>query len=326
MFWGDKSKSNKSFIICSFPDCKQRFSHPEELSSHIKLNHSNRFKKLFSKIELDGQISNSNSNIEEEKIPKMLQQHIQDNIESTNSNSSKSDDSHESPDLSDDGSEKSAHDIAALALESLGKLRTSPPTSGTESAHSSSSQNPTPGETIMTTTSRFGSGHASKPSSSSSKDMEMATTAANSGEAIPGTDGEYHCYECDQTFANSGDLRRHHKISHRRQTYKCRKCGQLFNSIADRQTHKNNKHFSTISCPVKSDNFKEFAIGTVLKSQRNEAGYFSCPSEYCTFMTRIPGYWYDHIHHVEHTGVNPQRKKRRQSSMYGMNPAAALST
>lgn len=209
-----------------------------------------------------------------------------------------------------DPMEKSAHDIAALALKSLGQVQSQ--NSGVSSSYGPAVTHAGNAATAipLTTTSPFGTGHFSSQS--------VSNGPPNSGAAIPGTDGESHCYECGEKFSNTGDLRRHLKVSHQRQTYKCRKCGQLFNSIADRQTHKNNKHFSTISCPVKADNFKEFAVGTVLTSERNEAGYFRCPSEYCTFLTRIPGYWYDHIHHVEHNGVNPQRRKRRQSSVHGL--------
>lgn len=124
---------------------------------------------------------------------------------------------------------------------------------------------------------------------------------------------EHECHECGDRFESTSELRRHEKISHDKKTYKCRKCGQLFLSIADRQTHKNNKHFSTIQCEIKNSNFKEFEIGTVVKSNRNQNGYFECPVEYCSFVTRIPGYWYDHIHHVIHEGYNPQQRKRNDT-------------
>jgi hypothetical protein len=309
-------KSNKSFILCSFPDCDQRFSNLEERSLHIKSDHKSHVDSPPRKMQLKELINNADDTGGEGKeqvgeTSFKLSDSVSNQLNGSETKRDVEQDSRVTSEVSSieqlETSEKSAHDIAALALESLGKVRTN------SVSISDSMYRPT----IITTTSQFGSEHVSSPL--------LNGLPANSGAAIPGTDGEYQCYECKEKFANSGELRRHHKISHRRQTYKCRKCGQLFNSIADRQTHKNNKHFSTISCPVKSANFKEFAVGTVLTSERNEAGYFNCPSEYCTFLTRIPGYWYDHIHHVEHNGVNPQRKKRRQSSVYGMN-AAAVST
>lgn len=125
---------------------------------------------------------------------------------------------------------------------------------------------------------------------------------------------EHECQECGDRFLTTSELRRHEKLIHDKKTYKCRKCGQLFSSIADRQTHKNNKHFSTIQCEIKTGNFKEFEIGTVVKSNRNENGYFNCPVEYCTFVTRIPGYWYDHVHNVVHDGQNPQKHRRKSKA------------
>ncbi|ANB11841.1 hypothetical protein AWJ20_65 [Sugiyamaella lignohabitans] len=124
---------------------------------------------------------------------------------------------------------------------------------------------------------------------------------------------QYQCLDCLDRFSSTSELRQHKKNLHHIQTYKCRKCGELFRSIADRQTHKNNKHFDTITCTIEGDNFREFKQGSTVSSNRNGAGYFSCPVDYCTFLTRIPGYWYDHVHHVEHHGENPQKRKKRAS-------------
>lgn len=121
------------------------------------------------------------------------------------------------------------------------------------------------------------------------------------------------CGDCGLMFQGSSDLRKHQKQQHHRQVYKCRKCGELFGSIADRQTHKNNKHFPNITTTVKGTHFIEFPQGTVLKCSRNASGCFECPSQFCTFFTRIPSYWYDHIRNVEHleVGIDPQKKKKR---------------
>lgn len=132
--------------------------------------------------------------------------------------------------------------------------------------------------------------------------------------------GDIQCMDCCQKFSNNKDLRRHQKAEHDRRTYKCRKCGDLFLTIADRQTHKNNKHFPQIEQEVKQDNFIEFSKGTVLRATRNEKGAFECPSEYCTFTTRIPSYWYDHIRNVDHcSGEDPQKKKRSKKPKPGSN-------
>uniref|UniRef100_A0A060TGJ0 ARAD1D23914p n=1 Tax=Blastobotrys adeninivorans TaxID=409370 RepID=A0A060TGJ0_BLAAD len=165
---------------------------------------------------------------------------------------------------------------------------------------------------------------------SSSPDVEGATTPRQRSKSVPnlhndspqeGQDGQepqrpqiHECPDCGDRFLTTAQLRRHQKTSHDRKTFKCRKCGELFASIADRQTHKNNKHFSTIQCQVKNANFSGLDPNSTVSASRNESGYFSCPAEYCTFLTRIPQYWYDHIHHVVHDGTtNPQKRKRRQS-------------
>ncbi|ODQ66860.1 hypothetical protein NADFUDRAFT_82549 [Nadsonia fulvescens var. elongata DSM 6958] len=58
-------------------------------------------------------------------------------------------------------------------------------------------------------------------------------------------------------------------------------------------------------------NFKEFEVGLQVTSTRDENGYFHCPSIYCSFVTRIPGYWYEHVHNVVHLGTDPQKRKRK---------------
>ena len=122
------------------------------------------------------------------------------------------------------------------------------------------------------------------------------------------------CIDCGEQFPTTTILRRHQKIDHHRQTYKCRTCGDLFASNADRQTHKNNTHFSLIRITVKNNNFREFPVGTELTSSRDPSGYFVCPAPYCSFVTRIPGYWNDHINTVEHAGIDPQKRKRRKGT------------
>lgn len=144
--------------------------------------------------------------------------------------------------------------------------------------------------------------------------------------------GRCRCEDCGEQFAASSELRRHQKVAHQRQTFKCRTCGLLFSSIADRQTHKNNKHFSTVRIELKNANFRlaqthddaaahnhdsghdpRFLKGTVVESTRNANGQFACPAPYCSFVTRIPGYWYEHVNGVEHLdGVDPQKRKRRK--------------
>lgn len=148
-------------------------------------------------------------------------------------------------------------------------------------------------------------------------DAEPEPEAATNGEkrsARSNSDGPKECRECQTQFHNTVELRRHEKVHHKRPTYKCRKCGELFASIADRQTHKNNKHFPSIQQEVKNDNFEEFPRGTVLTARRNEqSNSFECPSAYCTFTTRIPSYWYDHIRKAEHIGgEDPQRQRRKR--------------
>ena len=122
------------------------------------------------------------------------------------------------------------------------------------------------------------------------------------------------CIDCGEQFPTTTILRRHQKIDHHRQTYKCRTCGDLFASNADRQTHKNNTHFSLIRITVKNNNFREFPVGTELTSSRDPSGYFVCPAPYCSFVTRIPGYWNDHINTVEHAGIDLQKRKRRKGT------------
>jgi hypothetical protein len=85
----------------------------------------------------------------------------------------------------------------------------------------------------------------------------------------------------------------------------------LFGSVAERQTHKNNIHFTTIETEVQSREFDGHSPTEVVQASRNNAGYFTCPIEYCTFETRIPGYWYDHVHKVPHKGEDPQRKAKK---------------
>lgn len=131
------------------------------------------------------------------------------------------------------------------------------------------------------------------------------------------------CDSCGMSFSTTSELRRHQKVQHQRQMYKCRTCGDLFSSIADRQTHKNNKHFALIRTLVRHDNFQDYPLGTELSSTRNDNGYFVCPAPYCSFETRIPGYWYDHINSVEHAGVNPQKRKRRRATAAAVAASAA---
>lgn len=124
------------------------------------------------------------------------------------------------------------------------------------------------------------------------------------------------CLDCNEIFKTPSLLRRHQKSRHQIQVYKCRTCSKLFNSIADRQTHKNNKHFSTIKIALKNPEFAadtaRWPLGAEISSTRNKLGYFECPVEYCSFVTRIPGYWYDHVNSVPHTGSDPQKRKRRK--------------
>lgn len=124
------------------------------------------------------------------------------------------------------------------------------------------------------------------------------------------------CLDCNETFKTPSLLRRHQKSRHQIQVYKCRTCSKLFNSIADRQTHKNNKHFSTIKIALKNPEFDadtaRWPLGTEISSTRNKLGYFECPVDYCSFVTRIPGYWYEHVNTVAHIGTDPQKRKRRK--------------
>lgn len=143
-----------------------------------------------------------------------------------------------------------------------------------------------------------------KEQTTQSKDVDTKTKVS--------TNSSNFCPDCAETFKTTSQLRRHQKISHKKQLYKCRTCGEFFGSIADRQTHKNNKHFGTIRVQLKNEHFDLFEKGIELTSSRNENGYFKCPADYCTFVTRIPGYWYDHVNSVEHTGVDPQKRKRRK--------------
>ena len=169
------------------------------------------------------------------------------------------------------------------------------------------------------------------PTSESTQTLAAPITAPTEPISTPVTEPELlpssstNCTDCSAQFQTTSQLRRHQKIKHQRQMYKCRTCGDLFSSIADRQTHKNNKHFSTIRISVKNQNFSnDFEVGTEVASSRNEAGYFECPAEYCSFVTRIPGYWYDHINSVEHfKGVDPQKRKRRKVSGGNLEKKAA---
>lgn len=167
--------------------------------------------------------------------------------------------------------------------------------------------------------------YISSESASDSEDEQHAqqrNTTANATADDEQEEGEHTvsttntCLDCNEIFKTPSLLRRHQKSRHQIQVYKCRTCSKLFNSIADRQTHKNNKHFSTIKIALKNPEFAaesaRWLLGAEISSTRNKLGYFECPVEYCSFVTRIPGYWYDHVNSVPHTGSDPQKRKRRK--------------
>lgn len=193
--------------------------------------------------------------------------------------------------LTPKSSTKSATKSATKSISKVSKPKAAPKSKS--KARSKTPSSPSPIPTI------------SEPLSPSLSPSSSSTTTIDS----MATD----CADCGKPFASTSELRRHQKLAHQRQTFKCRTCGLLFSSIADRQTHKNNKHFGTIRIHLKNMNFgTDFSKGSEVESTRNENGQFGCPAEYCSFVTRIPGYWYDHVNSVEHTGVDPQKRKKRK--------------
>lgn len=126
---------------------------------------------------------------------------------------------------------------------------------------------------------------------------------------------DFKCTECSEVLLTSTALRKHLKDWHDTKLYQCRKCFKFFFNIADRQTHKNNFHHDTVNAIVNNNNFEpQYPPGTKFVMKRSESGYFKCPIEYCSFTTRIPGYWQNHINNVEHKGHNPHTKRKGRVS------------
>lgn len=133
------------------------------------------------------------------------------------------------------------------------------------------------------------------------------------------------CDVCKERVTGTTALRRHFKVAHGSKKYQCRKCGDLFSSVAERQTHKNNIHFTEIETEVQSQEFGDYAPTATVRASRNNSGYFNCPMAYCSFETRIPGYWYEHVHKVPHKGEDPQRKAKKDEDDDEPKDAAAAS-